>query len=271
MTPAADDATAQSRPSPRRASIDRESIELAEIGWPAPSELLDTIIRYEAVHAIADRDELRRRLEPSDRRIYALFHPATPGEPLVFVEVALTRGVPDSITTLLASDRTPIAAEVADTAVLYSINNGHTNLRGLSLGHHLITQATAALAAELPNLETFVTLSPAPGFGRWLRDRADAGDSAAAELLDLIALEGWTRDATSLERHAELTTALAATYLLEARSADGRTLDPVARFHLGNGATIERINPQGNLSPAGIAQSAGMMVNYRYDIGSRGC
>ncbi len=267
MTPAADDATAQSRPDPRRARIDPESIEFAEIGWPAPSELLDTIIRNEAVHAIADRDELRRRVEPSDRRIYALFHPATPGEPLVFVEVALTRGVPDSITELLTPDRDPIAAEAADTAVLYSINNGHSDLRGLSLGQQLIKQATAALARELPNLETFVTLSPAPGFGRWLRDHADAGDRDATELVDLIATPGWERDTERRARHADLTTALAGTYLVATRPADGRPIDPVARFHLGNGATIERINPQGNLSATGIAQSAGMMVNYRYEIG----
>ncbi|MBK5289527.1 MAG: malonyl-CoA decarboxylase family protein [Acidimicrobiia bacterium] len=247
--------------------FDRDSLVLQPITWSSPAELREKVIAYESVHPIADGDELRRRLEPPDRRCYAFLHPALPGEPLVFVEVALTRGIPDAITDLLDDRRDPIAGEAADTAVFYSINNCHAGLRGLSFGHLLIQQVSSELTRDLPNLTTFVTLSPAPGFGRWLRDQAGAGNLDADELLHLIASDDWARDPVRRERQAALATALGTTYVHHAQRADGRPLDPVARFHLGNGAVVERINPQGNLSPSGIEQSAGMMVNYRYDRG----
>lgn len=263
MTPAPDDVSEPTRAEQLRDRIDPESVALLEITASSSETLLSRVMAYEAVHTISDRADLGRRVEPSDRRIYALVHPELPEEPLVFVEVALTVRVPDAIADILSADREPIAATAADTAVFYSINNGHSALRGLSLGHLLISRTAAVLARELPNLHTFVTLSPAPGFGAWLRDRAQAGDTHATELVALISTPDWLNGRTSRARHAELTVQLAREYLATTRT-DGRTLDPVARFHFGNGATLERINPQGNLSPDGIEQSAGMMVNYRY-------
>ena len=249
-----------------RSWFNRGFLVMRPITWSSPADLLEKIIAYEAVHEIADWDELRRRLQPTDRRCFAFFHPAMPDEPLVFVQVALTRGTPDSITGVLGGRRNPLAAADADTAVFYSISNCQAGLRGVSFGSFLIKQVASDLARDLPNLNTFVTLSPAPDFRSWLESRVDAGDNDAAELLELVATEDWARDAVRRDRHAHLITGLAATYFLHAKRADGMPLDAVARFHLGNGARLERINPQANLTPTGIGRSAGMMVNYRYHL-----
>lgn len=248
--------------------FNRGFLVLQPITWSSPADVLEKIIDYEAVHEITDWTDLRSRLQPADRRCFAFFHPAMPGEPLVFVEVALTLGVPDTIGGLLGDHRHPLAAEDADTAVFYSISNCQAGLRGVSFGHFLIKQVAADLARDLPNIETFVTLSPAPGFTSWLRLMADGGNAPAAELLDLVATEDWYDEPATRRRHTDVTTALAAAYFLEAKRDDGSPLDPVARFHLGNGALLERINPQANLSPTGLSRSAGMMVNYRYDLDS---
>ncbi len=249
-----------------RSWFNRGFLVMQPITWSSPADVLEKIIDYEAVHEIANWSELRRRLQPSDRRCFAFFHPAMPGEPLVFVEVALTKGTPDTIAQLLDDQHEPLAAADTDTAVFYSISNCQVGLTGVSFGHFLIKQVASDLARDLPNLETFITLSPAPEFAPWLGVRAEAGDAEATELLKLVASDDWDRDTANRERHAELTHSLAATYFLHAKRGDGSPLDPVARFHLGNGAVLEQIHPQADLSSTGIRRSAGMMVNYRYDL-----
>ncbi len=248
--------------------FNRGFLVLDPIDWSTPADILEKIIDYEAVHEIATWSELRRRVEPPDRRCYAFFHPAMPSEPLVFVEVALTRGTPDTITELLAEDRTPLDPMTADTAVFYSISNCQDGLRGISFGHFLIKQVVAELSREVPNISRFVTLSPAPTFARWVRDQADAGEASerrdALTLLEVVSVDGWRGDRSAVARYDGLIRSLGARYYLEAKNAKGKPLDPVARFHLGNGAFLAAIKPLANPSPAGMAQSLGMMVSYRY-------
>lgn len=246
--------------------FNRGFLVLKPITWSTSARVLERIIDYEAVHEIGDWDELRRRLEPPDRRCYAFEHPAMPGEPLVFVEVALTRGTPDSIANVLAPEREQLVPDEANTAVFYSISNCQRGLRGVSFGHFLIKQVVRELARDHPGIVSFVTLSPAPGFSDWLRERVAAGDEAATELTSVVAAGAWLEDPDESDRHAELVELLAARYFTEARRPDGAPLDPVARFHLGNGATLERLHPQANLAEAGISDSVGLMVNYRYDL-----
>lgn len=224
--------------------FNRGFLVLRPISWESPAHILEKIIAYEAVHAIDSWDDLRRRLEPTDRRCFAFFHPAMPDEPLIFVEVALTRGVPASIGALLSERRDTVAAESADTAVFYSISNCQTGLAGISFGNSLIKQVASDLSAQLPNLATFVTLSPIPGLLKWLRDQGHAPQPA---------------DGASMR-------ALAAHYLLTARRADGLPADAVARFHLGNGALIHQVHAGADLSEKGMRQSGGAMVNYLYDL-----
>ncbi len=250
--------------------FNRGFLVLRRIDWTTPANILEKIIRYEAVHAIRDWDDLRRRIEPADRRCFAFFHPQLVDEPLVFVEVALTSEIPDSIHALLAESRSPITAERATTAVFYSISNCQDGLRGISFGNFLIKQVVEELGRELPGLSTFVTLSPVPGFARWLageRKERPGALFAAEERRALEALDapGWPGDAERAQALRPLLTAAAAHYLLRARTADGRPLDPVARFHLGNGARLERINWLSDRSPKGLRQSHGLMVNYLYD------
>ncbi|MGF1445220.1 MAG: malonyl-CoA decarboxylase [Pikeienuella sp.] len=224
--------------------FNRGFLVLRPISWESPAHILDKIIAYEAVHAIGNWDDLRRRVEPQDRRCFAFFHPAMPDEPLIFVEVALTRGIPGSIQALLAEDREVLAPNQADTAVFYSISNCQAGLAGISFGNSLIKQVAADLSIEQPGLATFVTLSPIPG------------------LLDWIAAEGFAPD---LQDDQEMR-ALAARYLLRATRDDGLPLDPVARFHLGNGASVHQIHAGADSAAKGQAQSAGVMVNYLYDL-----
>lgn len=235
------------------------------IHWQTPANILEKIIKYEAVHAIDDWDDLRRRVEPSDRRCYAFFHPAVPDDPLIFVEVALVRGVPGSVQAILAENREILAAADADTAVFYSISNCQAGLRGVSFGNSLIKQVVEDLQTELKSITTFVTLSPIPGFSRWLRqllsDRPNEGAAAkdlekAMETGDLGALKDQSQ---WLRRHA-------ATYLINQKDAKGLPLDPVARFHLNNGAMVHDIHAGADLSPNGIRQSCGLMVNYLYNL-----
>ena len=199
------------------------------------------------MHEIEDWDDLRRRLHPEDRRCFAFFHPAMPGEPLIFVEVALTRAIPGSIQTLLAEDRDPLLIEDARTAVFYSISNCQKGLAGISFGNLLIKQVASGLLQELPQLSSFVTLSPVPGFLRWL----EATTPEAAE-----ALQAGGNGAAELAAH----------YLKDAKRPDGYPADPVARFHLGNGAAIHEVHAQADTSDKGRAQSAGVMANYIYDL-----
>ncbi|MFO6462905.1 malonyl-CoA decarboxylase [Jannaschia sp. KMU-145] len=222
--------------------FNRGFLLLLPVDWRSPALILEKIIAYEAVHDIDGWDDLRRRLQPPDRRCFAFFHPAMPDEPLIFVEVALTRGVPGSIQTLLADDRAPIEAEDADTAVFYSISNCQAGLAGISFGNSLIKQVVADLSADLAGLSTFVTLSPIPGLMDWLTEGTRSAD---------------TTDPETVRR-------LAALYLLDAKRGQGPR-DPVARFHLGNGAQVHAIHAGADTSEKGMRQSAGAMVNYLYD------
>jgi malonyl-CoA decarboxylase len=222
--------------------FNRGFLVLRPINWSSPAEILEKIIEYEAVHAIDSWDDLRRRLQPSDRRCFGFFHPAMVGEPLIFVEVALTKGNPNSVQDLLADGRDAIDAEDADTAVFYSISNCQAGLAGISFGNSLIKQVAADLSRDLPALVNFVTLSPIPNLNKWL---------AAAE--PAISPDGCEQ-------------ALAAHYLLEAKRPDGMPLDPVARFHLGNGAMVHAVHAGADVSENGMAQSNGAMVNYLYDL-----
>jgi malonyl-CoA decarboxylase len=246
---------------------------LKRIDWSSPADVLEKIIRYEAVHAIKGWDDLRLRLAPPDRRCFAFFHPQMPNDPLIFVEVALTRGTPCAIDGLLATDRTPLPVSEADTAVFYSISNTQKGLRGISFGNFLIKQVVEELARELPNLKTFVTLSPVPGFADWLDAERDLPDGLldgieGGEALDLLRQEGWQNDPAARAALEPVLARAAAIYLVKARRKNGRPLDSVARFHLGNGASLERINPSADFSANGLRQSYGVMVNYGYDQAS---
>jgi malonyl-CoA decarboxylase len=247
--------------------FNRGFLVLRRIDWSSPAVVLEKIIRYEAVHQIRDWDDLRRRIDPPDRRCYAFFHPALVDEPLIFVEVALTTEIPAAVQPLLAEQRTPVLPGEANTATFYSISNCQQGLAGVSFGNFLIKQVVEELRRELPGLSNFVTLSPVPGFSKWLRANAMAllpeADRAALESLDDPL---WPQDEEFTQRAKALLEPLAAYYFLEARTPGNRPVDPVARFHLGNGARLERIDWLGDTSPKGLAESAGIMVNYLYDL-----
>ncbi|KGJ01854.1 MCD, Malonyl-CoA decarboxylase MCD [Paracoccus versutus] len=251
--------------------FNRGFLVLRHIDWNTPASILEKIIRYEAVHAIQNWDDLRNRLQPTDRRCYGFFHPQLVDEPLIFVEVALTEEIPDNVAGLLDLDRQPIEAERASTAVFYSISNTQRGLAGVSFGNFLIKQVVEELKAELPNIRSFVTLSPVPGLAAWLaRQRQDemseligADQRLAFALLDD---PDWHRDRTAAESLRAPLLAAAAAYFLRARDGKGRVVDPVARFHLGNGARLERLNFLGDVSANGLKQSHGLMVNYLYDL-----
>ncbi len=243
--------------------FNRGFLTLKRIDWSTPANILEKIIRYEAVHAIESWDDLRRRLQPDDRRCYAFFHPRLPDEPLIFVEVALTGDMPAAIAPLLSEDRPAISAEEGTHAVFYSISNCQLGLRGVSFGNFLIKQVAEDLRRELPNLKQFVTLSPVPGFAGWLSD-TQADLPGIEEVRQLVSSEHWEDNVETVERLGELLPPIAAHYFLVARDAKGRVIDPVARFHLGNGASLARIDAFGDLSPKALKSAFGLMVNYRY-------
>jgi malonyl-CoA decarboxylase len=218
---------------------------LRPINWDSPAQILEKIIAYEAVHEIHSWDDLRRRLEPEDRRCFAFFHPAMPDEPLIFVEVALTKGIASSVQTLLAEERQQLSEDQADTAVFYSISNCQAGLANISFGSSLIKQVAADLRAAHPQLTTFVTLSPIPKLAAWAEQSGVTLPSDSPQEL----------------------CASVAEYLLNAKRKDGSPFDPVARFHLGNGAELHAIHAGADLSAKGLAQSGGAMVNYLYDLG----
>jgi malonyl-CoA decarboxylase len=224
--------------------FNRGFLVLRPISWESPAHILEKIIAYEAVHAIDSWGDLKRRLQPSDRRCFGFFHPSMPDEPLIFVEVALCKGVPGAIHTVLSDGREPLEAKQADTAVFYSISNCQAGLAGISFGNSLIKQVVTDLSLQLPGLKTFVTLSPIPKLMAWLT--RDGRDVPALD------------DAMLKKR--------AANYLLTAKRSDGLPFDPVARFHLGNGAIIHAVHSGADLSANGLAQSGGAMVNYLYDL-----
>lgn len=250
--------------------FNRGFLVLRHIDWSTPAIVLEKIIRYEAVHQIQDWNDLRRRIDPPDRRCYAFFHPALVDEPLIFVEVALTEAIPGAIAPVLAGDREPLAPERATTATFYSISNCQRGLAGVSFGHFLIKQVAEEISREFARITTFVTLSPMPGFAAWLaRERASQASILPPE--DLVALAeldtpDWWIDAAACERLREPVARAAAAYLLAGRTKAGVPVDPVARFHLGNGARLERLDWLADLSPRALQQSHGMMVNYLYDL-----
>ena len=251
--------------------FNRGFLVLQRIDWTTPANILEKIIRYEQVHAISNWDDLRSRLAPSDRRCYGFFHPQLVDEPLIFVEVALTRDIPGAISPLLDLTRTPIPATDATTAVFYSISNTQRGLTGISFGNFLIKQVVEEIKRELPNVHTFVTLSPVPGFAAWInRERAAENspfiDVSARTALALLDTADWADDAAKAEQVKNVLMPLAATYFLDAKTPRGLPVDPVARFHLGNGARLERLNFLGDRSEKGMQQSYGLMVNYLYAL-----
>lgn len=252
--------------------FNRGFLVLAPISWSSPASILEKIIAYEAVHEIKGWDDLRRRLDPHDRRCFAFFHPALVDEPLIFVEVALGSDIPASIHTLLESDGGPENADPEPSAaVFYSISNCQEGLRGISFGNFLIKQVVEELTKELPSLKTFVTLSPVPSFRSWLFRAIASGElpylgEEEKTRLGKLRESGWTDDEAEQDGLQPAVLAAAAHYFLLAKDRSGRPLDPVARFHLGNGARLERINWLGDTSEKGVRQGLSLMVNYRYDL-----
>ncbi|GAA0566685.1 malonyl-CoA decarboxylase [Craurococcus roseus] len=274
--------------------FNRGFLELRRIDWQTPAAVLEKLIRYEAVHEIQGWDDLRRRLA-ADRRCFGFFHPALPGEPLIFVEVALVEGLASAVQPLLARDgdgehAAARRAARADTAIFYSISNCQEGLRGISFGNFLIKQVVEELKGELPRLQRFATLSPVPGFRRWLDGRLASPEAAedllhgqemvavltaagngaadaAAAFAALLRGDRWWEDPDRAEALRAPLTRLCAEYLTASNGGRGPR-DPVARFHLGNGARLERVNWLGNTAPRGMRESYGLMVNYLYDLAS---
>ncbi len=262
-------------------------LELQRIDWNSPAVLLERLVGYEAVHEIRSWSDLKNRLD-SDRRCYALFHHRMPNEPLIFVEVALVRGLADSVQRLLDKKAPLLDPKAADTAIFYSISNCQRGLAGISFGNFLIKRVVELLGAEFRNLKAFATLSPIPGFGNWLRAKLAEGDPAllseeeggslrtaapagapaletGTQALDAILQHrSWFRDPAMQKAAEPVLIRLAARYLLiEARNK--RALDPVAHFHLSNGARVERIVMGADTAGKGVRESATLMVNYLYD------
>jgi malonyl-CoA decarboxylase len=257
-------------------------LELKRISWDSPAALLEKLIAYEAVHEIRGWNDLKNRLE-ADRRCFAFFHPRMPDEPLIFVEVALVRGMAGNIHALLDETAPHDDPQAADTAIFYSISNCQRGLDGISFGDFLIKRVVDALAAELPRLKMFATLSPVPGFRAWLKqanDRPDllspaeskalaaiVGNGASAPSLgQVLDHPGWPSDPTTAAALRDPLLRLCALYLLHEKGRGGRAADPVAHFHLTNGARVERLNWLGDVSEKGLQQSAGLMVNYLYRL-----
>jgi malonyl-CoA decarboxylase len=251
--------------------FNRGFLVLRHIDWSTPAIVLEKIIRYEAVHEIRDWEDLRCRIDPPDRRCYAFFHPALVDEPLIFVEVALTEEIPDAIAPILAAEREPLPLKRAATATFYSISNCQRGLSGVSFGHFLIKQVVEEISREMPRLSTFVTLSPVPGFARWLAGERAKEHSAALSpedgaKLKVLDVPRWWEQAGAAEEAREPLLRAAASYFLGARTKRGVPVDPVARFHLGNGARLEQLNWLADVSEKGLSQSYGLMVNYLYDV-----
>ncbi|HCK19747.1 MAG TPA: decarboxylase [Thalassospira sp.] len=247
--------------------FNRGFLELRHIDWDTSAAILEKLIRYEAVHEIQGWEDLRRRLA-TDRKCFAFFHPAIPDDPLIFVEVALVHGLADSVQALLAPEIDEKAPETANTAIFYSISNCQAGLKGISFGNFLIKQVVEELKREFPQLKQFATLSPIPGFMGWLRTRqkSKADDAKlAGQVLAGLSEDDWINDPVKVANLKKPTLALCATYLATCKRGKS-PLDPTARFHLGNGAQLERLNWLGDTSDKGLRQAGGMMVNYAYHL-----
>ncbi len=263
-----------------RSWFNRGFLVLREIDWHSPASILEKIIAYEAVHAINSWSALRSRLEPDDRRCFAFFHPAMIDEPLIFVEVALTQSTPASIRQVLQTTRDIVPQQEATTAVFYSISNCQKGLAGVSFGNFLIKQVAQELSRQLPNLQTFRTLSPVPGLMRWV-DKVVALSPSAPSDAQQDDEEVQTRLQEALhtaqriaamdtfelvDSDSEQLSFLVAHYLKNEKRSDNLPLDPVARFHLGNGASLDYVLPAADVFKKGLTQSAGVMVSYLYDL-----
>lgn len=260
-------------------------LELRRITWnTASAALLEKLIAYEAVHTIASWDDLKNRLD-SDRRCFAYFHPKMPDEPLIFVEVALVNGLAGNVQALLDENAPVQDPRAANTAIFYSISNAQKGLAGISFGNFLIKRVAGRLSEEFPSLKTFATLSPVPGFMRWLEGAFAEGRAGLLSATERKALAGvtgkggakgalkalltdnaWAEDAKTAATLKPILLRLIARYLVEEKRANGQALDPVAHFHLSNGAVMERLNWLGDSSANGFMQSAGIMINYLYDL-----
>ena len=258
-------------------------LELTRITWDAPASLLEKLHEYQAVHEVRGWTDLKNRLD-ADRRCFAFFHPRMPNEPLIFVEVALVKGLADSIQKLLDESAPVGDPRQADTAIFYSISNAQKGLANISFGGFLIKRVVDQLSAEFPRLKTFATLSPIPGFRHWLDEHlaeagpgiltpaerkaltAAHGQGSKGAIRDVLAEEGWWRQPELAKAMKGPVLRLVARYLLKAKEERGRALDPVANFHLSNGARVERLNWLADTSPKGMRQSAGVMVNYLYRL-----
>lgn len=244
--------------------FNRGFLELRRIDWNSPAAILEKLIAYEAVHEIHGFPDLKRRLE-SDRRCFAFFHPVLPDEPLIFVEVALVNEMPSEVAPILAMESAVGDPRRARCAVFYSITSCQPGLKGVSFGNFLIKQVASDLHAELPNLKLFATLSPVPGLRHWVRRTLTARAPEASPLRAMLLALAEDPAAVPPPELREPLEGLAAWYLTR-EWVDGHAADAVARFHLGNGARLERVNPGADETPKGRAQSFGLMVNYVYDL-----
>ncbi len=242
--------------------FNRGFLEITQIDWTTSASVLEKIIAYEAVHEIKDWDDLRQRVAEADRRLFAFFHPAMPDDPLIFVEVALTKTIPGSIAAILSNERDVLDPSDASAAVFYSISNCQKGLRGISFGNFLIKQVVAELQRELPGLSTYVTLSPVPALRRWVGGVLQGEDEQILNLEEQAIIRA---NAEHADLDPALAAKLAARYLVNARSNRGTVYDPVAHFHLGNGAILHKVHAQADMSDQGVANSWGVMVNYLYD------
>jgi len=250
-----------------RAWFNRGFLVLREIDWQTPANILEKLIEYEAVHAISSWDALRRRLAPADRKCFAFFHPSMLDEPLIFVEVALTKSAPDSIFEILSQRRELALPDATDTAVFYSISNCQAGLAGVSFGNFLIKQVAQELSAQHGGLKHFRTLSPVPGFMHWVQQSTEStSDYELRGKLDIVKRISAKSIEEPNEEERQLLKSLAARYLANEKRKDNQPLDPVARFHLGNGAALDRVLPCADVYDKGLKQSAGVMVSYLYDL-----
>jgi malonyl-CoA decarboxylase len=244
-------------------------LELQRITWNSPAALLEKLIEYEAVHEIRSWTDLKNRLD-SDRRLYAFFHPRMPAEPLIFVEVALTDHLADNVQALLDEHAPVFDHRKADTAIFYSISNTQVGLRGVSFGNFLLKRVIDDLKRDFPKLASFATLSPIPALSAWVRKHPAVLGEAGIELpFETLSTALWADDKKQVRALREPLNRLAARYLATARQGGGESgppFDPVSRFHLGNGARVERINYLGDRSAKGFRQSFGLMVNYLYSL-----
>ena len=241
-------------------------LQLRQITWESPAALLEKLIEYEAVHEISSWEDLKHRLA-EDRRLYAFFHPNMPNEPLIFINVALQKGLATNIQHLLDTSAPLENVREADTAIFYSISNAQTGLVGISFGNFLIKRVVSEVKKEQPQLKQFATLSPIPGFRQWL-EKQPGNTPGLLRLKSALSVADWHHNQATCQELEPIMKRMCAQYLRTQHSGKQRLLDPVAHFHSSNGAIIQQLNFLGNRSAAGLASAYGMMVNYLYDLGN---